>query len=188
MIVAMTSFKVKIVCSEDANIPLARPITSSYKNSTCSPARLHNKIMYLLFKIIFLLLSCTSIAESADSIDPLGQFCNENANISNAGELSANIGQLLAELVQKTPSSGFFTTSYGKDQDQVYGLAQCRGDVSNQDCSICIKDAAKEIRQRCPDQVDARIWYDFCFLRYNNKAFTGEVDTSFGIFYFNVEK
>ena len=143
--------------------------------------------MYLLFKIFFLLLLCTSIAKSADPIDPLGQFCNENTKISNDGKLSANIGQLLAELVQKTPSSGFFTTSYGKGQDQVYGLAQCRGDVSNQDCSNCIQDAAKEIRQRCPDQVDARIWYDFCFLRYNNKAFTGEVDTSFGIFYFNVE-
>ena len=139
--------------------------------------------MYLLCKIIFLLFLCTSNAESQD---PLGQFCNSNTNISSGGKLSANIDKLLAELVFQTPSTGFVATTYGKDQDQVYGLAQCRGDVGNQDCSICIQDAAKQIRQRCPNQADARIWYDYCFLRYNNQSFIGDVDTSFGIFYFNV--
>ncbi|KAK7813044.1 cysteine-rich repeat secretory protein 55 [Quercus suber] len=70
-------------------------------------------------------------------------------------------------------------TSYGKNQDQVFGLGQCRGDVSSKDCSSCIQDAAKQIRQCCPNQADARIWYDHCFLRYNNKSFIGEIDTSF---------
>ncbi|KAK7858223.1 cysteine-rich repeat secretory protein 55 [Quercus suber] len=71
-------------------------------------------------------------------------------------------------------------TSYGKNQDQVFGLGQCRGDVSSKDCSSCIQDAAKQIRQCCPNQADARIWYEHCFLRYNNKSFIGEIDTSFG--------
>ncbi|MED6220123.1 Cysteine-rich repeat secretory protein 55 [Stylosanthes scabra] len=61
------------------------------------------------------------------------------------------------------------------------------GDVSTQDCSICIQDAAKQIRQRYPNQADTRIWYDYCFPRHNNKTFAGQVDTSFGIFYFNVK-
>ncbi|KAK7339071.1 hypothetical protein VNO77_19714 [Canavalia gladiata] len=140
--------------------------------------------MYFLYKIIFLLFLCTW---SAESEDPLGEFCNENTNITNGGKLSANIDKLLAELVLKTPSTGFVATTYGKEKDQVYALAQCRGDVSTQDCSTCIQDATKQIRQRCPNQADARIWYDYCFLRYNNRSFFGEVDTSFGIFYFNVE-
>ncbi|KAI4354190.1 hypothetical protein L6164_003082 [Bauhinia variegata] len=140
--------------------------------------------MSLLYTILFFFLICTCSAESAD---PLGEFCNKGTNISNGGKLSANIDKLLGELVQKIPLSFFVSTSYGKGQDQVYGLAQCRGDVSTEDCSTCIEDAAKQIRQRCPNQADARIWYDFCFLRYNSKSFAGEVDTSFGIFYFNVE-
>ncbi|XP_057437160.1 cysteine-rich repeat secretory protein 55 [Lotus japonicus] len=143
--------------------------------------------MHLLYKIIFSLLLCISIAESQDLSGPLGEFCNENTKISSGGKLSANIDKLLAEFILKTPSTGFVATSYGNNQDQVYGLAQCRGDVSTQDCSNCIQDAAKQIRQKCPNQVDARIWYDYCFLRYNNKSFIGDVDTSFGIFYFNVE-
>ncbi|CAL0304568.1 unnamed protein product [Lupinus luteus] len=142
--------------------------------------------MSLLYKFIFLLFLCTSSCAAYE--DPLGEFCNKDTNISSGSKLSANIDKLLAELVLKTPSTGFVATTYGKNkQDQVFGLAQCRGDVSTQDCFNCIQDAAKQIRGRCPDQADARIWYDYCFLRYNSKSFIGEVDTSFGIFYFNVE-
>ncbi|ONH92729.1 hypothetical protein PRUPE_8G192200, partial [Prunus persica] len=103
----------------------------------------------------------------AESQDPLGDFCNEDSTkISNASQISANIDTLLAQLVPKTASLGFFATSYGKGQDRVFGLAQCRGDVvGSKDCSSCIQDAAKQIRKRCPDQADARIWYDYCFLR-----------------------
>lgn len=140
--------------------------------------------MYLLYKIIFLSILCTS---NAISQDPLGEFCNKDTNISSGGKLSTNIDKLLSNLAFKTPSTFFTTTSYGNNKDNVYGLAQCRGDINTQDCTSCIHDATKQIRQRCPNQADARIWYDYCFLRYSNKNFIGEVDTSFGIFYFNTE-
>ncbi|KAL5865823.1 hypothetical protein ACOSQ3_003337 [Xanthoceras sorbifolium] len=119
--------------------------------------------------------------------DPLGEFCNNDSNIRSSSQISANIEKLLVELVSKAAITGYIATSYGKDQDTVYGMAQCRGDLSSKDCSNCIQDAAKQIRQRCSNQFDARIWYDYCFLRYNNRSFTGKVDTSFGIYYFNVE-
>jgi|UniRef100_A0A2N9IFY6 hypothetical protein len=141
--------------------------------------------MNLNYKIFLLLALCICNAESAD---PLGQFCNSDTIISSGSQISANIESLLADLVSKTTSNGFIATSYGKKQDQVFGLAQCRGDVSSRDCSSCIQDAAKQIQQRCPNQADARIWYDYCFLRYNNNSFTGEIDTSFGILYGNVDK
>ncbi|XP_028765347.1 cysteine-rich repeat secretory protein 55-like [Neltuma alba] len=140
--------------------------------------------MSLFFKIFFLLLICSCNAESQE---PLGNFCNENTNITAGSKLSANIDQLLAELVPETPSSGFVSASFGKEQDQIHGLSQCRQDVSKEDCSICIQDAAKEIRKKCPDQADSRIWYDYCFLRYSNQSFVGKVDTSFGIIYWNLE-
>ncbi|KAJ7008895.1 hypothetical protein NC653_007529 [Populus alba x Populus x berolinensis] len=70
----------------------------------------------------------------------------------------------------------------------VYGLAQCRGDVSSKHCFSCIQDAAKQIHEVCPDQADARIWFDCCFLRYDNINFIGKVDTDLSIVYFNVEE
>ncbi|XP_022727850.1 cysteine-rich repeat secretory protein 55-like [Durio zibethinus] len=134
-------------------------------------------LLYILLLSLFL---------SSFRADPLGNFCDENTNINTSSQTSANIDLLLAELVSKTSSTGYVATSSGREPDEVYGLAQCRGDVSSKDCSSCIQDAAKQIRQRCPSQSDARIWYDYCFLRYSKENFVGELDTSFGIFYFNV--
>ncbi|CAA0842438.1 Cysteine-rich repeat secretory protein 55 [Striga hermonthica] len=63
---------------------------------------------------------------------------------------------------------------------QIYGLAQCRSDVPNNDCTACIREAARIVRDpdHCPTQSGARIWYDFCFLRYNTNSFAGQLDTS----------
>ncbi|KAJ8748153.1 hypothetical protein K2173_000561 [Erythroxylum novogranatense] len=124
---------------------------------------------------------------SCKAADPLGQQCNENSKIGSKSPVSANIDRLLTELVSKTASSGYEATSLGKGQYVVYGLAQCRGDVNSQDCSTCLQDAAKQVRQLCPNQADASIWYDYCFLRYNVEDFIGKLDTSYAIFYFNVE-
>ncbi|KAK2971400.1 hypothetical protein RJ640_025350 [Escallonia rubra] len=137
--------------------------------------------MALVYQLLALLLLSICSAESAD---PLGQYCG--ANTKTTRQISLNIDVVLAKLVQGTAQNGFSATSYGNAKDQVYGLAQCRGDVSSDDCLSCIQDASKEIRKRCPDQADARIWYDYCFLRYNTENFIGEVDTSYGIFYYNV--
>ncbi|XP_021273604.1 cysteine-rich repeat secretory protein 55 [Herrania umbratica] len=136
------------------------------------------KLLYILLLSLFL-SSCRA--------DPLGNFCNENTFINSTSPISGNIDRLLAEVVPKTPLTGYIATSSGRGPDRVYGLAQCRGDVSSKDCSSCIQDAATQIRRLCPNQSDARIWYDYCFLRYSKENFIGEVDTSFGIFYYNVE-
>ncbi|CAN4121663.1 unnamed protein product [Withania somnifera] len=124
---------------------------------------------------------------TAVSVDPLGNFCDDATKSNYSAKTSANVGKVLAELVSVSAKDSFSTTYYGDAKNQVYGLYQCRGDISSNDCLSCIRDAAKEIRKRCPDQTDARIWYDFCFLRYQAKNFFGQVETIPGIFYWNVE-
>ncbi|KAM7496278.1 hypothetical protein LguiA_020692 [Lonicera macranthoides] len=140
--------------------------------------------MALLYNLIILLFLSISTAESAD---PMTQFCNQNTNISTTSRISSNIDTLLDYLVQTTAQNGFKATSYGQAKDKIYGLAQCRADVSSKDCASCIQDAAQQIRALCPNQADARIWYDYCFLRYDPKNFLGAVDTSYGVFFANVE-
>ncbi|GAB2282416.1 hypothetical protein Dimus_016961 [Dionaea muscipula] len=116
--------------------------------------------------------------------DPLGNSCDGSSAIADA-----NINHLLSEIVEKTKdTNSYFTAiSYGEGPTQVYGLAQCREDVNTTDCSSCIQNATRQIRIACPSQPDARIWYDFCFLRYSNVNFVGKVDTSPGILYKNLE-
>ncbi|XP_058078773.1 cysteine-rich repeat secretory protein 55-like [Magnolia sinica] len=130
--------------------------------------------------LIFFLLTL------AKSEDRLAEFCNNDKTYTRA-KTSSNIDNVLSQLVVKTPLSGFANTSFGSGQDAIYGLAQCRGDVSTEECVKCTADAAKQIRQVCTNQADARIWFDFCFLRYDTEDFVGKLDTSFGVFYFNVE-
>ncbi|XP_077234565.1 cysteine-rich repeat secretory protein 55-like [Tasmannia lanceolata] len=136
--------------------------------------------MTLLHRLLFFLFSLTLC-----SADPIGQFCNNQKNLSSS-QTSANVDRLLAELATTTALNSFSTASYGRGPNKVYGLAQCRGDVSPNDCSTCITGAVRQIRQRCPNQADARIWYDYCFLCYNTEDFFDQLDTGFGIFLYNV--
>ncbi|KAK6937872.1 Gnk2-homologous domain [Dillenia turbinata] len=136
--------------------------------------------MSFFYFLLFLFLLSNCIAD-----DPLWNVCNNNVVVG--AKLSSNIDHLLAELVSKAPRDGYVATSYGKGDEKVYGLAQCRGDVDKKDCTSCIQDAARQIRDRCPTQDDARIWYDYCFLRYDTQDFIGQVDTAVGLFYINVE-
>ncbi|XP_050363619.1 cysteine-rich repeat secretory protein 55 [Argentina anserina] len=142
------------------------------------------KIMRHSSILVLLVLGICSI----EAADPMADFCDKDTKTSKSSQVSTNIDALLAQLVSKAPSTGYSATSYGKGQAKLYGLAQCRGDVvGSKDCSSCIQDAAKEIRQRCPDEAGAMIWYDFCFLKYSSKSFIGEVDTSYGIIFYNVQ-
>ncbi|EEF35603.1 cysteine-rich repeat secretory protein 55 [Ricinus communis] len=135
--------------------------------------------------VYFTILLLVSFLYTCDAADPLGNLCNGGASSSRA--VSVNIDYLLSDLVSEASTSGYSATSFGNGRDKVYGLAQCRGDVSSRDCSDCLENAAKETRRRCPAKVDARIWYDFCLLRYNKENFIGKLDTSYAIVYFNVE-
>ncbi|OVA08675.1 Gnk2-homologous domain [Macleaya cordata] len=135
--------------------------------------------LYHLTILLVVLHTCT--AE-----DPSWNFCNINKNITST-HMSSNIDNLLAKLVSETSLNGFTSLSYGTGVDRVYGLAQCRGDVINsKECFSCIKDASTQIQQRCPNQADARIVFEYCFLRYDSHDFIGELDTSYGIIYYNV--
>ena len=102
---------------------------------------------------------------SADSADPLWVFCDKDAKFGSPKE-SSYMHDLSVQLVLKGSTSGFVALSYGSGQVFVHGLAQCRGDVGKEGCSTCIQDAAKQIRTRCPNKADARILFDYCFLRY----------------------
>ncbi|XP_068661236.1 cysteine-rich repeat secretory protein 55-like [Aristolochia californica] len=131
------------------------------------------------------LLLISLLLPSFKGDDRLGEYCNKEKNVT--GGQKPSIDHVLEELVAKTPMNGFAVSSYGIGQLKIYGLGQCRGDVSTDDCSTCISDAAKQLPQLCAEQSDARIWFDYCFLRYSPDNFAGKLDTGFGIFYWNVE-
>ncbi|KAJ3688235.1 hypothetical protein LUZ61_017399 [Rhynchospora tenuis] len=117
------------------------------------------------------------------SADPIAHYCAQSFASS---QIQANINQVVSDVTTKASVGGFATTSSGKGNNTIYGLAQCRGDVSADDCSTCLASAAKQFSVTCPKQADARLWYDYCFVRYDTGNFIGQSDTGFVTILYNV--
>ncbi|XP_077220966.1 cysteine-rich receptor-like protein kinase 25 [Tasmannia lanceolata] len=89
-----------------------------------------------------------------------------------------NLNQLLSIITTKAPPWGFNVLSVGENPDLVYGLVLCRGDVSSDNCLICLQIARDEIKYNCPNRANGIIWFDGCLLHYSNQSFTGVLDNT----------
>ncbi|KAJ3676424.1 hypothetical protein LUZ60_003836 [Juncus effusus] len=116
--------------------------------------------------------------------DPIAQYC---AQSYTDNKITSNINHVLSDLVTKASVEGFAVSSYGKGSNTIYGLAQCRGDVSSDDCSACLASAAKQLPMTCTNQADARLWYDYCFMRYDTDNFIGKTDTGYVTILYNTQ-
>ncbi|KAL6907476.1 hypothetical protein ACP4OV_002515 [Aristida adscensionis] len=134
--------------------------------------------------LVLVSLALLPLGMAADSI---GSYCNGNS-YAGSNKVVTSINSVLADLVAKAGSTGGFATSTaGKGNNVIYGLAQCRGDVSASDCAACLADAANQLPGTCSYSSDARIWYDYCFVRYENANFVGQADTDAGVILVNVQ-
>ncbi|XP_039155004.1 cysteine-rich repeat secretory protein 38-like [Eucalyptus grandis] len=143
--------------------------------------------MFLSRSIPLFLLSFFLLLDTSFSADPLYHICFGKDNYTSGSPFKTNLDSLLTTLVSKVPPSGFGTGSSGEGNDQVYGLALCRGDVSSSDCKSCVSDAGPELLQRCPEQKGAIIWYDNCLLKYSNVEFFSKIDTKNKFYLLNVQ-
>ncbi|KAK6268945.1 hypothetical protein QUC31_013105 [Theobroma cacao] len=109
----------------------------------------------------------TSLADS----DYLYHFCSNVTIFTGNSVYITNINNLFSYLTSNaTVLDGFYKTTSGQNPNMVHGLFLCRGDVLPEICQDCIKLAATDVAQRCPNQTGAIIWYDKCMLRYSNQS------------------
>ncbi|XP_043723854.1 cysteine-rich receptor-like protein kinase 2 [Telopea speciosissima] len=76
-------------------------------------------------------------------------------------------------LGNKTGTSGFGVANVGSGPDGCYGLAQCYGDLSSLDCTICFSQA-RILNPKCYPHNGGIAYLDGCFLRYENYSFFQE--------------
>ncbi|KAL2931721.1 Cysteine-rich receptor-like protein kinase 10 [Bienertia sinuspersici] len=93
-----------------------------------------------------------------------------------------NLDAVLSDLSSQGSKRPFHNSTAGDVPNKIYGLYQCRGDVSQDVCSECIQDATKKIVQECPLFVEAAAWYDKCMLRYDNQSIFSMSETYPGQF------
>ncbi|KAH9603816.1 hypothetical protein KSS87_013335 [Heliosperma pusillum] len=84
-----------------------------------------------------------------------------------------------------SPTSSAAGENADNHSEVVYGLFQCRNDVSSTVCSECVKDATQRIIKDCPVDREAIVWYFECMLRYANRNILSSTEKSPMIYFFN---
>nr|XP_043620389.1 cysteine-rich receptor-like protein kinase 29 [Erigeron canadensis] len=133
---------------------------------------LTKKLIILLFLIIVNQLTisvCQDIRSACDSI----------ANFTINGTYHRNLNNALSSLTSDTSIRyGFYNRSAGQSPDQANAIGLCRGDIEPNDCRSCINQAITTLRDICPNQKSAIVWYVTCMLRYSNVTILGNSDES----------
>ncbi|WVZ95860.1 hypothetical protein U9M48_041571 [Paspalum notatum var. saurae] len=135
-----------------------------------------------LLLLLLLAAAAAPLMQPSQAVDPVSTYCASNFT---SPATQASITQVLAALVPRASSSYYATATAGGGASAIWGLAQCRGDVPASDCALCISAAANTAASTCRGQADARVWYDYCFLRYDNADFLGLPDTGVEIILIN---
>lgn len=124
-------------------------------------------LISILRFLSFMALFTKSIAQSPNYV---GDNCHNSTEQSLTRTYKSNLNKVLSLLSSDAiVSKGYNHTSIGDNTvDAVYGLYDCRGDVTGSFCQFCVSTAASDILQRCPNRASAVIWYNFCILRYKD--------------------
>ncbi|XP_057807368.1 plasmodesmata-located protein 8 isoform X2 [Salvia miltiorrhiza] len=89
----------------------------------------------------------------------------------------ANKNSFLSSIAAASSLALYHDFAVGNDTAApVFGLHQCRGDLSPRDCAACIAGAINQIAVLCPDTYGASLQLDACFLRYERADFLGRLD------------
>lgn len=118
-----------------------------------------------------ILLTFLPLFKCFKSPQPIHVNCSGDTKYPAHSTFEDNLHKILHSLTEQGPINGFYNNSTGEIPNRVFGLALCRGDISAQACSTCIRTASEGVIKECPMRKTAIIWYDLCFLRYSNKTF-----------------
>nr|CAB3454521.1 unnamed protein product [Digitaria exilis] len=122
---------------------------------------------------VLLLLSSTLLFSGAAAYSEYS--CNGTTGNFTAGSAFAtNLGLLVAALPANASSSPslFATAAVGDAPDTAYGLALCRGDVTDAGaCSSCLADSFSRLLRLCLGNRDATFYADLCTARYSGGDF-----------------
>lgn len=93
-----------------------------------------------------------------------------------------NLNSLLTSIANAAPNGLYNSFTAGSngtgDGAAAYGLYQCRGDLGNDDCVACVRDAVAQLNEVCASAYAASLQLDGCYVRYDSSNFIGQLDTA----------
>ncbi|ONM57995.1 Cysteine-rich receptor-like protein kinase 25 [Zea mays] len=132
--------------------------------------------------LVFLLLQLFSAPSDGATAEYAEYTCNgTTGNFTSGSAFAANLDRLVAELPGNASASPLLFASASApgsaDADTAYGLALCRGDVTDaRACSACLADAFSRLRRLCGGDRDATFYADLCTARYSGADFMARPD------------
>lgn len=137
-------------------------------------------VMLLCVTISFFVLVFPNSLCLADTNMQTGSQCTKADDYSvNEDTFQTNLRSLLDSLASNVVHHrGFYQTVVGKKINRVYGTILCRGDISANNCSDCALNSTRVASNDCPKSRDVSIWFRWCFLRYSNESFYGDMQTT----------
>ncbi|KAI3698076.1 hypothetical protein L6452_31188 [Arctium lappa] len=91
--------------------------------------------------------------------------------------------QLQANFARSVASLSKAQAKKGQGPDTANAISLCRADVEPGMCQTCLNDSIVRLRQSCPNQREAIIYYDICLLRYTNATIIGNNDMNRDVVY-----
>ncbi|KAF7129967.1 hypothetical protein RHSIM_Rhsim10G0068300 [Rhododendron simsii] len=133
----------------------------------------------MLFLLLASLFFHTCLHSTSAYEDPRWTICTTPAYTPNS-TFSATLTTALTTLQTTTAATGFATTTITNPttNTSVTALALCRSSISPPNCQTCVAAAALGIRNECPNNTAAQVWYTYCMLRYSPINFVNQSDTA----------
>ncbi|KAI5393057.1 cysteine-rich receptor-like protein kinase 44 isoform X1 [Lathyrus oleraceus] len=137
----------------------------------------------LCYLQIFLIIIFTYQTKAVyDEINNYHYFCdqsNNKANFTTNSTYHKNLNTLLTTLTSNTDINyGFYNFSFGENNNRVYSIGLCRGDLLPNDCRRCLSGSRTNLTSICPNQREAIFWSEDerCMLRYSDRLILGVME------------
>ncbi|KAK1415744.1 hypothetical protein QVD17_31529 [Tagetes erecta] len=129
----------------------------------------HTTAIFITMLIISLLVS-NSNGEPRSEIIKIDCYNELEADPSIFVTNFVRVMEIVGTQIRSSHNS---TASVGTEPNKNYGLAQCYGDLSSQDCILCYAQI-RTVLPSCFPQSGGRIYLDGCFMRVQNFSFYDE--------------
>ncbi|MCL7041473.1 hypothetical protein MKW94_003797, partial [Papaver nudicaule] len=130
-------------------------------------------ICEVFIKIISMFLICYGLKTNALT-DDFHSFCSGGPITSNTYQSNLNV--LLSSLTnsfnETIVRNGYYNDTAGRKPNAAYGMYQCRGYITLEECRYGVESAAKEVLLRCPNIKQAIITYkELVVLKFSDQLF-----------------
>ncbi|KAG9454222.1 hypothetical protein H6P81_007126 [Aristolochia fimbriata] len=136
------------------------------------------------FFFFFFFASFMSLVGKAQEEQILTNCPARSENYTSGSQYETNLKALLPSLASNGVRNidTYYNTSIGTDPDRIYGYAQCMSAASPTSCSACLNKSTTDIGVLCPNKRRVTVRYYSCIIRYSDRRFYSEYDSSLTVY------